>query len=284
MRFFKRTHTKKVGGQYISTDSKPSSKPTPNFLIIGANKAGTTSLYHYLSCHPEIFMSKIKEPNYFKHTPFDPEYLKKWCNGAKNKEQLLDFMLEGYNGERMFGEASTAYSGQNSNHLAEYIYKSHPNMKFIYIIRNPIGRIVSRYLYLLSIGKIKEDFNTSLQDIETFLTHSLYYKQISHYLKYFDQTRIKVVIFEEFTKDPKITLSQIFEFLEVKKINIDPNLLKKYNKSVNRKKYKSNELKFTRENYDRMANPIIKDIAQMEKLINKPLSKIWDVSDDKWIC
>ena len=109
----------------------------PNFLIVGAQKSGTTSLFHYLRRHPKIFLSPIKEPAYFSKyrgsVPFK--------NKKPTKEQYLE-LFQNVKDESAIGEVSTPYLFDQDS--ATNIYKTIPNAKIIIILRDPTERAYSR--------------------------------------------------------------------------------------------------------------------------------------------
>src|SRR4051794_34967159 len=110
----------------------------PNFLIIGAAKAGTTSLYHYLRQHPDVYMSTIKEPNYFCFEEQLPEYAP--VRTLAEYESLFD----GASSQPAVGEASTQYL--NSAAAPRRIANILPNVRLIVSLRNPADRAYSSYL------------------------------------------------------------------------------------------------------------------------------------------
>ena len=108
---------------------------TPNLVIIGAMKAGTTSLHYYLNLHPEISMSKVKEPAFFIEE-------RNWRKGIKRYSSLFT------NQTSVVGEASTEYT--KYPHFKEVPAKMHstiPEAKLIYLVRDPIVRILSEYMH-----------------------------------------------------------------------------------------------------------------------------------------
>ncbi|HEX3577644.1 MAG TPA: sulfotransferase, partial [Thermoanaerobaculia bacterium] len=94
----------------------------PNFLIIGAAKSGTTSLYHYLRQHPDVFMSPVKEPNYYSD---DDNLLPTAIRSRANYEKLF----AGAKGERARGEATVRYL--NAITGVERIYADLPDVRLI---------------------------------------------------------------------------------------------------------------------------------------------------------
>lgn len=258
----------------------------PNFLIIGAQKAGTSSLYSYLNKHPDIFMSTpVKEPGFF--LPFDEvkkDYAEKWIKTYRkklnSKEDLLkNYMKDGYNGENYFGEASTYYTHSNQSDKFEIPKKIHqikPDMKFIYILRNPLSRIVSNYVMRFNRKNTTDSFNDHLH---TCISTSLYWNQLNKYLKYFSKTQFKIIIFEEFISNYQTTLSEIFTFLGVSDYIYDEKfkILHKSDKS----KFSNIELKYSINNYNKIIKLIIDDKLKMENFLNKSID-VWDLSSESW--
>ena len=129
----------------------------PNFFIVGAPKAGTTSLYAYLSMHPEVFMpSTIKEPDYFSHKAILAQNLYYNTTHVTNLEEYLDlFSLA--NGEKAIGEASVSYLYYQE--AARNLYDFNPEARIIIILREPVERAFSHYLMDARLGLIKATFD-----------------------------------------------------------------------------------------------------------------------------
>ncbi|MBU1704643.1 MAG: sulfotransferase domain-containing protein, partial [Nanoarchaeota archaeon] len=149
-------------------ENKITTEKVPDFLIIGAQKSGTTSMHEYLKTHPEIYMSSpIKEPGLF--LPFDhmQKYFSKFFNlNLNSREQLIQkCVLSEYHGERIFGESSTYYTitdMSRSFDIPKKIFEANPKMKLIYCIRNPLSRMVSHYLHCIKRGYTKSPLNKEL--------------------------------------------------------------------------------------------------------------------------
>ena len=126
----------------------------PNFFVIGAGKAGTTSLYYYLKQHPEIFMSRFKEPKFFAlegHTlDFKGPYDDRICRGTTT--DLVDYLqlFEQVKEESAIGEASTIYLGDARAPGA--IAHRVPDAKVVAILRHPAERAFSAFQHLLRDG------------------------------------------------------------------------------------------------------------------------------------
>jgi hypothetical protein len=177
----------------------------PNLIVIGAMKAGTTSLHHYLSLHPEIFMSDDKEPSFFTVE-------KNWHRGLPWYESL--FATE----RPIRGEASPDYTKfPLIGGVPERIHSVLPNTKMIYLVREPIERIVSHYIDAYSFGRVHKPLNRELADFEShhFVNCSRYHMQLERYLEYFDADQIYVLTTDELRDDRQATLRGVFDFLGV---------------------------------------------------------------------
>jgi len=208
----------------------------PNFFIVGAAKAGTTSLYAYLKMTSGVYVSPIKEPRYFNSLHFEALMPKNWMR-IKDKSKYLK-LFRNVKDEKAIGEASTSYlSDQDS---AGLIKKTILNARIVIILRDPIQRAFSHYLMFLRNGLEKRSFHEliietisnkkkNLKKYERCVEPSLYSKSVQKYIDTFGNENIKVLIFEEFIKNPKETVKEVLEFLGV---NSGPptSLEKAYNK------------------------------------------------------
>ncbi|MBN2682085.1 MAG: sulfotransferase [Bacteroidales bacterium] len=217
----------------------------PNFFVVGAAKAGTTSLYYYLNQHPEIYLSPLKEPNFFS-TDINPElfsdtyrknnqldYKKYFSVKPLNKLQLsfvreeeyYNLLFEDAKEEKIIGECSTSYLF--SNEAAGNIFEYNPKAKILITIRNPIERAYSHYLMALRYGYTSLNFNEAInKDInaikkgwgisELFIELGQYSQQISRYYEVFGKENVLVLLFEELKNNLEGSLGKTFEFLNVK--------------------------------------------------------------------
>ena len=187
----------------------------PDFIIIGAAKSGTTTLYKYLCRHPQIFMSTPKEPDFFA---VDAHY-------AKGMEWYSSLFAQAKPGQ-ICGEASTTYSRwQQHPHAAARIAKALPNVKLIYIMRHPIDRAYSFYLHRLKGARHKPElavlktFEKTIAQQSEFLDSSYYLEQIERYLQFFPRESFLFLLLEDLYQQPAATLKKILRF-----INADPNI------------------------------------------------------------
>lgn len=194
----------------------------PNFLVIGANKAGTTSLYKYLKAHPQIFMSDVKEPAYFAAT----ELLRKSAQRPDAPRNMVttreayEELFRGVDGEKAVGEASTTYL--TSTPAAERIHEEIPDAKLVAILRNPIERARSAHSMYVAKGleprtrfddAVREELNGC--SWRFYVKCSLYANGLSRYYELFDSRHRRVYLYEDFRTDPVGVLQNIFEWLEV---------------------------------------------------------------------
>lgn len=215
--------------------------PLPTFLIIGANKASTTSLFNYLKQHPDIFMSRIKEPMFFvydgKETPDDsPTRVAKKADIINNVEDYKRLFAEAVN-EKERGEASTAYL-PCSFLIADRIKSYVPDIKLICILRNPIERAYSGYRFHVGLGIEKRSFKTVMKlqmnpstndrKPQAYFHLGLYAEHVEKYYQTFGKSRMKVYLFEDWCGSPQSVLRDIYEFLEV-----DPDFINDLSRKLN---------------------------------------------------
>lgn len=210
----------------------------PNFFIVGTGKAGTTSLYRYLSQHPQIYMSPIKEPSYFASevrlenlSPAFRKHVRRQSIGMSNPLGwlVLDWneyleLFRNANGEKAIGEATPSYLWSES--AAANIHARIPHAKIIMMLRDPAERAFSQYLHQLSEGLTRYTFREQIEKsargghrelsiLYPFLEVGLYYDQVKRYEHYFPSHQIRIYWYEEAWRRPQWLLSDIFEFLEV---------------------------------------------------------------------
>ena len=212
----------------------------PNFIIIGAMKAATTSLYTYLKQHPDVFMSSIKEPKFFNNFNKDSEFKiqGKGLVKIKTLEQYQNLFQEAIN-EIAIGEASPSYIFDENCHIL--IKKILPRVKIIAILRQPVDRAYSNFLHAKRADKEKDtDFEKAFTEenemlrkgIKThyYLEKGFYYKQLKRYYDVFPTEQIKIILFEDMIKSPEKITREIFEFLNIDS-SFTPNTSKKANVS-----------------------------------------------------
>lgn len=190
----------------------------PNFFIVGAPRAGTTSLYFYLKQVPEVYLSPVKEPNYFsvKIIP-DDHYLLP----IRNKKNYLK-LFEKVKDEKAIGEASPSYL--EDPETPYLISQDVSDARIIAILRDPVERAFSHYLMMVSQGFEKLSFRKALDDLLTnktrnefrhYLTPGQYSEQIKRYINIFGNEKVKILIFEEFIRDTQKSIEEVLNFLGI---------------------------------------------------------------------
>jgi hypothetical protein len=187
----------------------------PNFFIIGAAKAGTTSLHHYLGQHPQIQMAAIKETNFFAGPENGFPYPVGRVASREGYEALFDPAYE------LRGEASPSYTNApRRSGVPERIKELVPEGRFVYVVRDPIARTISHYWMLVAAGRERRSLREALGELSRvdprgfYLTsQSFYAHQLERYLRHFPQQRILVVDQAELRANREGTLRDVFSFL-----------------------------------------------------------------------
>ena len=220
----------------------------PNFFLAGTVKAGTTSLYHYLAQHPQIYMSPIKEPSYFATelrpenfvAAFQPqmfreqEEAREYVDGPMNEPRFGGPITEWgdylklfrkVDGETAIGEASVSYlwSRTAARNIAERI----PEARIVLMLRNPADRAYSQYLQAVSSGQVRNSFREQIQAsmrrpegskfdvLNPLLEFGLYFEQVERFFQYLPREQVRVYLYEEYRANPGGTLADLFGFLDV---------------------------------------------------------------------
>ena len=177
---------------------------TVDFLIVGAQKSGTTSLANHLSSHTNISISIPKETHFFSKNP-------NWKDSVSNYHKLFSDL-----NSKICGEASTTYTFfPDFGDVAKRIYEYNPDIKLIYIMRHPVDRIISQYSHdIVKANNPPEDFESILSE-ETYINRSKYGFQLKQYLEYFSQEQILLLIFEEYISNIAYSLELVSSFIGV---------------------------------------------------------------------
>jgi Sulfotransferase domain len=239
----------------------------PNFIVVGANKGGTTSIYHYLRQHPEVYLSPVKEPHYFSKdievNLFKREFaqnklqdIEKYVNGDMHEEYHAAFirdesqyrkLFKNVKGQKAIGELSTSYL--YSTDAAQEIKDLVPNCKIIICLRNPIDRAYSHYRMNLWTGNSNEfDFYQALVDdynhipkvwgnAHLYTEIGMYYEQVKRYIDIFGKENVKIIFTEDMKKNAAGVIKEVYAFIGVD-TNFTPDTSTQYNE-VYTPKYKN---------------------------------------------
>ncbi|MEZ5014533.1 MAG: sulfotransferase [Chitinophagales bacterium] len=230
----------------------------PNFIVVGANKGGTTSLYHYLKQHPQVYLSPIKEPHYFSMDIDVAQFSKAF---AHNKLQDISGYVRGdmqqeyhaafvrnwedytllykkVQDEKAIGELSTSYL--YSEVAAQEIYAALGKIRIIICLRNPIQRAFSHYRMNLWTGNnnifdfytaLLEDYNHVPKvwgNAHLYTEIGMYYRQVKRYLDIFGRENVLIIFAEDLQKNSSKTVQELYSFIGVDAAFV-PDTSKRYN-------------------------------------------------------
>ena len=176
---------------------------SPNFMIIGAMKCATSTLHEQLALQPGIFMTEPKEPNFFSD---NEEYQRgmDWYLSLFTEAQATDIC----------GESSTHYTKLPTYpETVSRIAAEFPELKFIYVMRHPIDRLVSQYIHEWTEGVISVDINEAIDQFPQLIEYSLYTRQLAPYFQQFGQSMVLPVFFERLLTESQSELERICSFI-----------------------------------------------------------------------
>lgn len=219
----------------------------PNFLIVGAPRCGTTSLYYYLSQHPKVFMPRIKEPCVFIYSALRKSSYKDaqdpYWDAFREREDYVSTLVEyvklfeGVEQEEAIGEASPQYLSHYRVAIPE-IKKQLGDVKIIIILRNPIERAFSHYKLLFRREarvlpfqrylEIEEDRRKKdLPRAYEFIEYGFYYQPVKAFMENFDKVRL--YLYEDMVNDTLSLLKDIYGFLGVDSFFVPEDMRTVYN-------------------------------------------------------
>lgn len=190
----------------------------PTFFVVGAAKSGTTSLYHYIGQHPDVYMPHNKEPHWFSRVP----YIRgQGAHPVTSEEEYLR-LFKDRTTESAIGEASPSYLW---NEEAPYrIKETIPHAKIIVILRHPVERAHSHYMMDVRADKQHLTFMEALmrdQQAENkgwgvsdlYIDLGFYAEQVQRYYDAFGRSQVQVFLYEDLRQNPKSLLRSAFAFL-----------------------------------------------------------------------
>jgi len=200
----------------------------PNFFIVGAARSGTTSLYNYLDQHPEIYMSPVKEPNFYFLEGVAHQIrgkgAKAWLRTCVTTRQEYLALFRGVTDEKAIGEASVFYLSRDT--AAQAIQRDVPGAQIFAALRHPVYRAYSAYLGTKLAGteratSFREALNREVERPPSnwysgrYRYDGLYFEHLSRFYSLFDRERIHIHLFDDFAADPKRVVQGIFSELGV---------------------------------------------------------------------
>lgn len=208
-----------------------------SLMIIGAQRCGTTTLFDALRTHPQLEACRLKEPEFFSLRENWRAHLD-WYHGLfREREGALCF------------EASTSYTffPLRLPRVWDSIYDYNPDMKFLYLVRKPIDRIISAYMLYYQRGYTDLPIEQALLQQRDFLDVSRYYTQVMPYVRKFGHERVMIVDFDDITRNLDALLLRIAAWL-----GIEPHA---FDRAV-RHSNASHDLHVLHHKYDRPSRPL----------------------------
>jgi hypothetical protein len=217
----------------------------PNFFLVGAPKAGTTSLYHYLGQHPQIYMSPIKEPHYLA----DEIRLANFTDELQALQRDVQVpagpvatwpdylkLFADARAQTAIGEASVCYLWSRT--APQNMAARFPDARILMMLRNPADRAYSQYLHMLRFAKRPISFreymdtalaatSTKIGELYPFLEFGFYRQQIERYLAFFPRRALGIHIYEDYQQNPLAVLQEMFRFLGIDP-KFEPDLSKRH--------------------------------------------------------
>ncbi len=224
----------------------------PNCFVIGAPRSGTTSLYEYLNAHPDVYMSPLKEPDFFSRPSLDAvevtdDTASPRLEDAARSDPALRADFEEYaalfakvGDEKIVGEASAIYLGHPTaaHHLRRYV----PGAKLIAILRDPAQRAHSHFVHAQRIyaeyersalddtvtRSIADEFNQvvdeayrngppepAITDPQVWVRSGFYHQHLTRFQALFPSDQLIVFLYEDLVEDAQALMTSIFHFLAI---------------------------------------------------------------------
>ena len=188
----------------------------PDSLIIGAPKCGTTSLYHYLGGHPQIYASSQKEPHFYSYAGEERPH---W--GMKSVDSYIALFEGARSGQHRL-EASTWYL--YSDTAAEKIREYAPDTKCIALLRQPVDRAYSSWSFRVQQGWEAPSFEDAIAEEKSriekgdrwdvhYLNAGLYFEQVHRFYEQLGQDQVRIFLFDDFTEDAEAIVRDALSFL-----------------------------------------------------------------------
>lgn len=207
----------------------------PNFLVVGAQKAGTTSLHNYLQAHPDIYLPAQKETKFFVH---ERHYSKGigFYESAYFSERTVESAVGEVDPDYMYCEQS----------LPRIIQHLNPDsLKVIFIFRNPVERAFSQYLMNYRRGHESLSFEEAIATESSrirlghmenlrysYATRGYYLRQVERFLQHIDRSRMLFLLSETLESDPVHCLQEVYRFLNVKEDFEPPNIGERFHQAT----------------------------------------------------
>jgi hypothetical protein len=252
--------------------------PDLDFMIPGFPRCGTTTVAHLLSKHSGVFVTTPKEPGFFKPSNF------------KKRQSWEDYaqLFDEADHQAVRGEATVNYTTSWPSELVDpgCVYSHYPDLKLIFIMRDPVKRIVSHW-----INKTQQNYPRSIPIFDKCTTHysifintSRYWSHIYRWLEYFDDRQVLAICLEQFNETPKQLMRKIERFLGVEREEYDfqirLNTSNRAHRDSNFERYiKRSKIAYRVAQFAKECLPL----GWAQQLIKSESSVEWDEDTLKWV-
>lgn len=175
----------------------------PNFLVVGAQRAGTTLLHRMLALHPEVYLPQLRKEIHF----FDQHY-------ARGESWYREFFPVDRDGFTALGEVTPSYFSDPD--VPARIRKLDPDMRLMALLRDPVARIWSAYHHLRRVSGETRSFSDFIRSDDDALMRGNYAVQLARYLEFFSSEQILILLFEDFVSTPNVELEKVRQFLALR--------------------------------------------------------------------
>ena len=178
---------------------------TPNFIVIGQAKCGTTTVCETLRRHPQVFVTDPKEPHFYSFE--NPALTRAW----------YESLYAGVGSERAIGEGSTSYTRPDIyEQTARNIFHEAPAARLVYLARDPIARLESDWKMRVHEGRATwNDINRSLDDNPQVVELGKYWRNLSTYRDLFAEEQLLILCLEDLAASPDQTMRSVYRHLGV---------------------------------------------------------------------
>ena len=245
----------------------------PNFLIIGAARCGTTSVYSVLQTHPDVYLPANKRP--------EPHFFLKSEEFARGLSYYEERYFSASRGQKAIGEASTSYV--YGADVPKRVHDALPAVRLVCMLRNPIERAFSGYWHTVASGletmsfeealanedsRKRELAGTALGEVAPFayVERGLYAMQLRRWLEKFDRSQLHIILFEDVLNDPDSVLADLAQFLEIDGDRFGARTFRKENTSVPEQARMSDAV------HDSLVDRFRNDVRSLEELLGRDLS------------
>ncbi|MCS4159172.1 sulfotransferase family protein [Salinibacter ruber] len=252
--------------------------PALDFMMPGFPRCGTTTITHLLSEHPGIFITTPKEPGFFK--PKNYQKRQSWRDYA----QLFD----GADPQAKQGEGTVTYTTSWPPELADpkEVYRHYPKLKLIFLMRDPVERIVSQWINKTQQNYPKDIpvFGRCTTHYSIFLNTSRYWNHITRWLEYFDDEQVLAICLEQFKENPRQLIQMLEDFLDVRRYEYD--FQTRLNASNVARRDSNFERYIKRNEFAYKAAQLAKQVLPLDwvhKLLKSDQTVQWDEDTLRWV-